>query len=112
MATVKIAHSLFKKIEKKFKGETHKIIDLFYTLEENPSKGKILATIGKVTLKEIKYKSFRFYFIIDNYQIKILSSENLKNLLVKFIRMSNKNTQQKTIDEIKPILRNLGSEGF
>ena len=37
---------------------------------------------------------------------------DLKDLLIKFVRMSDKKTQQKTIDEIKAILRTFGEEGF
>jgi len=53
---------LFQEIQKKFQGESHKIIDLLETLEENPKKGKELGNVGGVVIKEIRYKSFRFYF--------------------------------------------------
>lgn len=112
MAKVIISNLLFNEIEKKFKGESHKIIDLLESLETNQKKGKQLATIGNIALKEIRYKSFRFYFITNSYKIKFLSTEHLTDLLIKFIRMSDKKSQQKTINEIKHILRNLGSEGF
>jgi len=39
MAKVEIIDSLFQEIQKKFKGEAHKIIDLLETLEDNPKKG-------------------------------------------------------------------------
>ncbi len=39
MAKVIIVDSLFKEIQKKFKGETHKILDLMETLEKSPKKG-------------------------------------------------------------------------
>ncbi len=38
MAKVQIIRSLFLEIQKKVKGEAHKIIDLLETLEENTKK--------------------------------------------------------------------------
>ena len=113
MAIVRITHTLEKEINKKFKKESIKIFEHLYSLEENPKKGKPLANVGNIVLKEIRYdKSFRFYFITDGYKLKVLKAEELKDLLIKFVRMSDKNSQQKTIEEIKYVLRNLGDEGF
>ena len=112
MAKVKIAPSLFNEIQKKFKGEAHKIIDLLETLEENPHKGKIVGQVGGLLIKEIKYKVFRFYFIVDGHKLKVLSVEELKDLLIRFVRMSDKKDQQKVIEEIKEVLRKIGEEGF
>jgi len=113
MVKVKITESLFKQIKKTFsKSEANSIMDLIETVEENPKKGKELANVGKVVIKELKYKKFRFYFITDGYKIKFLEISELQNLLIKFVAMSDKNKQQKTIDEIKYVLKNLGSEGF
>lgn len=113
MAKVIIEESLFKDIKKKFsKQEANKVIDLIETLEENPKKGKIVGSSGKIVVKEIKYKKFRFYFITDGFKVKFLSTKELKDLIIKFVRMSDKKDQQKVIEEIKIILRNLGEEGF
>ena len=112
MAKVVITEFLEKEINKKFKKESVKIFELLYSLEENPKKGKFIAQVGDIVLKEIKYKSFRFYFITDGYKLKILKSNELEDLLIKFIRVSDKNTQQKVINEIIFILTSLGSEGF
>jgi hypothetical protein len=112
MAKVEIVKSLFEQIEKQFKGEAHNIIDLLETLENSPHKGKLLGTVGGIVIKEIKYKNFRFYFLADGYKLKCFSVEELTDLLIKFVRMSGKNEQQKTIDEIKHILRTIGAGGF
>ena len=109
MAKVEIANDLKKEIFRKFKGESYKIFNLMYSLGKIPHKGK---TIGKIVIKELKYKKFRFYFITNGYQLRVLSIERLENLLIKFVRMSDKKTQQKTIEEIKKILRIFGGEGF
>jgi hypothetical protein len=112
MAKVIITPSLEEQINKKFKHQSIEILLLLKSLEENPYKGKEIGTSGKLVIKEIKYKNFRFYFITDGYKIKILRVSELKDLVIKFIRFSDKNDQQETIDKIKQILRNLGDEGF
>ncbi|MCH7568845.1 MAG: hypothetical protein IIA87_05485 [Nanoarchaeota archaeon] len=112
MAKVEIVISLFNKIQKKFKRGAHKVIDLLESLEENPNKGKIVGRVGGVVIKELKYKSFRFYFITDGHKLKVLGKEELEDLLIKFVRMSDKKSQQKVIDEIRVVLRKLGEESF
>ena len=112
MAKVEIVLSLFKEIQKKFKGEAHKVIDLIETLENNPHKGKSLGHVGGIVIKELKYKNFRFYFITDGHKLKIMDESKLVDLLIRFVRMSDKKDQQKTIEEIRKILLNFGLEGF
>ena len=112
MAKVKITNSLFNEIEKKFKGEAQIIIDLMESLGDNPKKGKPLGQVEGIVIKELKYGKFRFYFITDGYILKFGTESELATLLIKFIRMSDKKSQQKTINEIKNILKSLGFEGF
>lgn len=112
MAKVEIVRSLFEKIEKTFKGESHEVIDLLETLENNPHKGKILGSVAEILIKELRYKSYRFYFITDGYKLKLLEKEELIDILIKFVRMSNKKSQQKVIEEIKHILRNFEEQKF
>lgn len=112
MARVIITKRLEEEINKKFKEQSIKIFELMNSLRENPKKGKLLGQVGGILIKEIKYKSFRFYFITEGFKLKILSDEELQDLLVKFVRMSDKKSQQKTINEIKFILKTLGGEGF
>jgi len=112
MAKVVINESLAEQISRKFKRESVEIFSLMRTLEDNPKKGKEIGVVGSILVKEIKYNQFRFYFITDGYKVKFLKTEQLKDLLIRFVRMSDKRNQQKTIDEIKYILRELGEEGF
>ncbi len=112
MAKVEIIRSLFEEIQKKFKGEAHRIIDLIETLENNPHKGKELGNVGGIVIKELKYKHFRFYFITDGYKLKVMDESTLVGLLIRFVRMSDKKDQQKVIDEIKGILIKFGQESF
>ena len=112
MAKVEIVESLFEEIEKKFKQRAIIIYDLIESLEKTPHKGKLLGTVGGIVIKEIKFESFRFYFITEGYKLKFLSEEELTDLLLKFVRMSNKKHQQETINEIKKILKIIGPKGF
>ena len=82
-------------IKKKFKAESHKVLDLLESVAENPKKGKLLAEVGSIALKQIKYRGFRLYFIADAYKIKFFSVEELTELLLRFVRMSDKKHQQK-----------------
>jgi hypothetical protein len=112
MAKVIITKKLEEEINKKFKKESVRIFELMYSLKESPHKGKELGQVGGILIKELRYGSFRFYFITDGCKLKFLGKEELDNLLIKFIRMSDKKTQQKVINEIKDILRRFGREGF
>ena len=112
MAKVEIVQSLFEEVQKKFKGEAHEVIDLMETLEDNPNKGKLLGQVAGIVIKELKYKNFRFYFITDGYKLKIMDESKLVDLLIRFVRMSDKKDQQQTINEIRKILINFGPEGF
>ena len=112
MAKVIITKDLEDEINRRFKGESVKIFELIYSLKENPKKGKPIGQVGGIVIKEIKYEKYRFYFITDGFKLKLLSIQELSDLLIKFVRMSDKKTQQKTIDEIKIILKKFGQEGF
>ena len=112
MAKVEIVESLYQEIEKRFKQEAWEIIDLMETLKQSPKKGKALGSVGGIVIKELKYKSFRFYFVTDGFKLKFFSEEALTDLLIRFVRMSEKKHQQKTIEEIRQILIKIGPSGF
>ncbi|MBS3078900.1 hypothetical protein J4218_02150 [Candidatus Pacearchaeota archaeon] len=112
MAKVIITKRLDEEINKKFKKDSITIFKLIYSLKDNPKKGKPVGNVGSIVIKELKYESFRFYFITDGYRVKFLQIQELNDLLIRFVAMSDKKDQQKVIEEIKHVLRNLGSEGF
>ena len=112
MVKVTIAETLKDEILKKFKEESKIIFRQMYSLAENPHKGKSLGHVGGLVIKELKYKNFRFYFITDGYKLKIMGQEKLVDLLIRFVRRSDKKDQQQTIAEIRKILLNFGPEGF
>lgn len=112
MAKVELTESLLAEINKKFKQESIEVLEHLKSLESSPHKGKILGTVGAIIIKELKYSGFRFYFITDGFKIKCLEEEKLVDLLLRFVRMSDKNHQQEAINEIKHILRIIGPAGF
>ncbi len=109
MARVRITPTLTDEIKKRFTNrEANKIIDLLFTLEESPKKGKALTQVGGIVVKEIKYKKWRFYFVTDGRVLAFGTEDELHTLLIKFVRMSDKKDQQKTIDEMKKALEAFG----
>jgi len=112
MAKVIITKRLEEEVNKIFKKESTKILQSMRDLEKNPQRGKPVGQVSGIVIKELKHENYRFYFITDGYKLKMLQKEELSDLLIKFVRMSDKKDQQKVIDEIKKILRNLGEEGF
>lgn len=112
MAKVEISKKLKEDIFKKFKSESNEVFDLIYSLKDNPKKGKVLGEVSGMIIKELKYKSFRFYFVTDSYSLRVFEVDKLRDLMIRFVRMSSKKDQQKVINEIKSVLRNLGEGGF
>lgn len=112
MAKVIIDKNLEEEINNKFRGESVRVFELIYSLEENPKKGKPVGQVGGIVIKELRYSGFRFYFVADGFKVKFLQISDLKDLLITFVRMSDKKSQQKTIEEIKYLLRKFGEKGF
>ena len=108
MAKVIITKKLEEEVNKLFKKEAVEILISMRSLEENPYKGKAVGQVSGIVIKELRHEGYRFYFITDGYKIKILQKEELSDLLIKFIRMSDKKSQQEVIDEIKSVLKNFG----
>ncbi len=105
---IEIVESLFEEIEKKFKQDSVKIFDLIESLKDSPGKGKLVGNVGGIVIKELKYKSFRFYFLTDGHKLKFISKDALVEILFRFVRMSDKKQQKKVIAEIKGVLLNVG----
>ena len=79
------------------------------TLEETPKKGKLIGIVGTIALKEIRYNKFRFHFGTDSHNVKFLKLEELTDLLIKFIQMSEKKDQE---NAIKNLIRNLHKKRY
>lgn len=112
MVHVEIVPSLEEEIYQHFKGESVEVLEFLKSLESSPSKGKALGHVGGIVIKELKYNGFRFYFITDAHRLRIFSAEYLTDLLLKFVRMSDKKDQQKVIEEIRHVLATIGFNGF
>ena len=63
MAKIIITSSLEKEINKRLKHESIKVFELMLSLKDYPKKGKIVGEIGNITIKELKFKKFKFYKI-------------------------------------------------
>jgi len=108
MVIVRIDKSLVKKLEKRFnKKELKELKKIFLSLEDNPYQGDILCAFGSLVLKEKKYKTFRFYFLHSRKILIIKDLDMLKDEIIRFIEMSKKNDQQKVIDKLKEMMRQL-----
>ena len=105
MAKVIITKGLEEEVNKRFKGQSVEVFELMLTLEDQPKKGKIVGVVGGIIIKELKYGVYRFYFITEGYKVKILKSDELRDLLIKFVRMSDKDRQEEVISEIKSVLK-------
>src|SRR3989344_8130095 len=112
MAKVEITSSLFIQIDKKFKQRSIDVFEHLKSLEKSPQKGKLLGNVGGIVIKELKFEGFRFYFITDGFKLKYANKDEIIDLLLKFVRMSDKKHQQQTIEEIKHILMTMGADVF
>jgi len=112
MAIVEVVPSLIAEIEATFKGQGVELFEYLKTLEQSPKKGKLLGSVKGIVIKELKYNGFRFYFVTDGLKLRCYDSNELVDLLLKFVRMSDKKDQQQVINEIKRILILIGPDGF
>ena len=112
MAKVIIERALVEEIKQTFRGRAPEIFEHLRSLAENPTKGKTVGQVAGIVIKELKYENFRFYFVTDGYKLAFYKIEQIEELLITFVRMSDKKTQQKTIEEIKEILKRIGMQGF
>jgi len=108
MARVVISHTLKMQIWRVFKQKSKDIFSLMMSLTDQPRKGKVLGNVAEVVIKELRYKKYRFYFVTDGRVLKFGTEDELANLLVRFVRMSDKKDQQKVINDIKEVLRSVG----
>ena len=104
MIKIIILNKLRDEIIKTFKKDSDKIFSLISTLKNNPNKGKSIGFVNDINIKELKYKTFRFYFIINKNKLNLFNKNKLKDLLIRFAEMSKKNDQQETIKKIKKML--------
>jgi len=114
MIQVKVSPVLVRKIQKKFKAKAKSIFNWMNQLKEHPNTGKLIASIGFIELRELKYENvFRFYFFTNEKLVKVLDEDELQAILIKFVEMSKKGKEQKkVIDKLKKDLRKFGFDWF
>ena len=109
LAVVEISRTLLAEIKKHFsEQEGNKILDTLESLESNPRRGKVLTSVSGFVIKEIKHGKYRFYCVTDGFVLKFGTESQLHDLLIKFVRMSEKKDQQRVIGEIKNTLETFG----
>ncbi|MFP4567502.1 MAG: hypothetical protein ACLFN8_01015 [Candidatus Woesearchaeota archaeon] len=74
----------------------------------SPADGDFVTLITNIVIREERLKSFRFYFIVQDSKKHIITKEELKNLIIKFVALSKKNNQQHVIDKLKEDLKKFG----
>lgn len=104
--------SLEAEINKRFKAQAVEILEYLKTLETEPKRGKPLGRVGNISIKELKYGGYRFYSITDPHQVRFFKKKELINLLLRFVRISDKKSQRETIEEIREVLLKIGPDGF
>jgi hypothetical protein len=98
----------FIKNLKKVVSKTEAITTLRKLNTTSPSEGDFVANIGTITIREKRLKTFRFYFINKNDLKHVISREELKDFLIKFVALSKKNNQQEVINKLKEDLKKSG----
>lgn len=104
---VVILNSLRDEILKRLKGDAPKVYDLIEQLTRNHHKGKVIGHAGGCSIRELKYNSFRLYYIISLHKLILFDAGALRELLVEFIAMSKKHDQQHVINQITTMLESL-----
>ncbi len=114
MIEIKVSPILVKKIRKTFKNKSKEIFRWMRKLRETPHAGQLMASIGHIELRELKYENvFRFYFFTNKNLVKILDEDELQLILIKFVEISKKGKeQQKIIDKLKKDLKKYGFDWF
>jgi hypothetical protein len=74
----------------------------------SPSEGDFVALIANIVIREKRLKSFRFYFIVQDTKKHVLTKEELRDLIIKFVALSKKNNQQQVINKLKEDLKKFG----
>ncbi len=75
----------------------------FIQISNNPNVGKFIDKHKTTILRELKYKSHRIYYTIENNLIVINDIESDGTILI--CQSGNKNTQRKDINKLKIKIR-------
>jgi hypothetical protein len=73
-----------------------------------PSDGDFIALISNIVIREKRLNTFRFYFIVKDDKKHVITKEELKELIIKFVAVSKKNNQQEVINKLKEDLKKVG----
>ena len=82
-----------------------------YLARTQKKEEDLLKEMEPVAKKRIKFDAL-VAEVTDGQKLKMMNKDYLSDLLIKFVRMSDKKDQQKVIDEIRNVLLKIGEEGF
>lgn len=107
MLLIKFSKKFVKELTKIFSKSKAiaKIKQLEKTKEDS---GKFVALANGIEIRELKDKSFRFYFIQKNGKYEFITEEEFSKKIIQFVALSKKNNQQKVIDKLKEDLQKFG----
>ncbi len=88
------------------KSEAKKIVRKL--AQTSPSEGDFVALITNIVIREKRIKTFRFYFIVQDNKKHVITKQELKEFIIKFVALSKKNNQQEVIDKLKNDLKQSG----
>ncbi|MCF7799230.1 hypothetical protein K9M74_04990 [Candidatus Woesearchaeota archaeon] len=71
----------------------------------SPSDGDFVALMANIIIREKRMNSFRFYFITQDKKKHIITKDELKDFIIKFVALSKKNNQQEVINKLKEDLK-------
>ncbi len=75
-----------------------------------PSDGDFIAMVANIVIREKRQKTFRFYFVVGEKRKHVITKDELREFLIKFVALSKKNNQQEVIDKLKEDLKTYGFE--
>ena len=107
MVVVEFSSGFLKTMKKQMsKGQAHKLIKQLTKIK--PTDGKTISTVAGLVIKERKLNAFRFYFVQMNNKFELMTQEELKQHIIKFIRISKKDDQNEVISKLKNDVKMFG----
>ncbi len=104
---VEFSKSFIKDLKKQIsKSEAKKLVKKLG--KTSPSEGDFVALIANIVIREKRIKTFRFYFIVQDNKKQVITKQELKEFIIKFVALSKKNNQQQVIDKLKEDLKQIG----
>lgn len=103
------------KFSKKFVKELTKVMSKYRAIAKikqlektKENSAKFVALVNRIEIRELKEKSFRFYFVRKSGQYEFITEDEFARKIIQFVALSKKNNQQEVIDKLKEDLQRFG----